>query len=581
MATKPTNTKATVYVDVDDEITAIIDKVTAPKEKIVALVLPKRASVLQSVVNMKLLKRSADNAKKHVVLITTESGLLPLAGAVGMYVAPSLQSKPQIPSRDGATADVVDESEDFDPEAAGGKPVGELAGASAVMKDDMETIELDNGTDADDAAGAAAGVAAGTAAAGVAGKAAKVKKNNKLKVPDFNKFRMGLVLAALAGVGLLVFLYFAAFVLPKATITVATDSSDITTSANLTLSPAAKTLDIPNKVFPAKVETKKVTGMQQVQATGSKNKGTKATGSVKIINCSGGEDLKIPAGTGVSAEGKTFITQDPLTIPVESKTCKDIAGATSGVVDVTAISAGTSFNIGPQSNFTVAGSLKDSVKASSSAAMTGGTDNIVKVVSQGDIDSAKNKITAQNNAAATKVELQNNLEDAGYIAVKNSTQASDPAITPSAQVGDEADVVTVTAVTTYTMYGVKKTDIEQFIQENIKDKIDPSKQQVLDTGLSKATYDVPQPAASGNLGITFNATSTAGPDIRIDALKKQLAGKKTNDVRNLIKQTPGVTDVQVKYSPFWVSKVPKKESKIIIVIQKSNASSTKNNGNNP
>ena len=56
--------KDTIYIDVDDEITAIIDKVITSKHKIVALVLPKRAVVLQSIVNMKLLKRTADEAKK-------------------------------------------------------------------------------------------------------------------------------------------------------------------------------------------------------------------------------------------------------------------------------------------------------------------------------------------------------------------------------------------------------------------------------------------------------------------------------------------------------------------------------------
>src|ERR1700759_1233799 len=103
--------KETIYVDVDDEITAIIDKVGAAKGKIVALVLPKRCPVLQSVVNMKLLKRTADNAGKNLVLITSEAGLLPLAGATGLYVASTPTSKPAIPNTPGAAGD---EPEDID-----------------------------------------------------------------------------------------------------------------------------------------------------------------------------------------------------------------------------------------------------------------------------------------------------------------------------------------------------------------------------------------------------------------------------------------------------------------------------------
>jgi hypothetical protein len=65
--------KDTIYIDVDDEITTVIDKVLSSKSKIVALVLPKRAAVFQSIVNMKLLKLKTDNAGKNLVLITTES----------------------------------------------------------------------------------------------------------------------------------------------------------------------------------------------------------------------------------------------------------------------------------------------------------------------------------------------------------------------------------------------------------------------------------------------------------------------------------------------------------------------------
>src|ERR1700748_992884 len=86
--------KEKIYVDVDDEITAIIDKVDTAKGKVVALVLPKRCPVLQSVVNMKLLKRTADNNGKNLVLITNEAGLMPLAGATGLYVASTPTSRP-------------------------------------------------------------------------------------------------------------------------------------------------------------------------------------------------------------------------------------------------------------------------------------------------------------------------------------------------------------------------------------------------------------------------------------------------------------------------------------------------------
>src|SRR5947199_344112 len=109
--------KDTIYIDIDDEITGIIDKLRASNGKIVALVLPKRASVFQSIVNMKLLKRAADDSKKNLVLITSEAGLLPLAGAAGVHVAKTLTSKPEIPTGplgNDEAEETIDETPDFD-----------------------------------------------------------------------------------------------------------------------------------------------------------------------------------------------------------------------------------------------------------------------------------------------------------------------------------------------------------------------------------------------------------------------------------------------------------------------------------
>lgn len=58
------DTKDTIYIDAEDEITAIVEKIKNSPKQIIALVLPKRASVFQSIVNMKLVKRIADNEKK-------------------------------------------------------------------------------------------------------------------------------------------------------------------------------------------------------------------------------------------------------------------------------------------------------------------------------------------------------------------------------------------------------------------------------------------------------------------------------------------------------------------------------------
>lgn len=577
-----TNQKDTIYIDIDDEITAVIDKVKASKERIVALVLPKRATVFQSIVNMKLLKRSADEAKKQVVLITSEGGLLPLAGAVGLYVASSLQSRPVLPPAPAGMAapeEPIEDDADFTPEDEANTPVGQLAGPAAfAAADEVESIELDN----DDSSDAVVTGAAAGAGAAKAAKAPKPKKDSKLKIPDFDKFRLALILGGALLVALFIFLYFANFVLPKATVTLSTDSSDIPTNVNVTLDPKAQVLDTDNNVFPAKIETKQQSGSQQALATGQKNKGSKASGTVTLsLNDCSQSEVTIPAGTGVSNSGKTFITQDSVTldsVQVGGK-CRnsDFKNISTQDVDVIAQSAGASFNV-PAGSFTVAGF--SNVSGSSSNAMSGGTDNIVKVVSQSDVDNVKQKLTTADTTSI-KNDLKNKLAGEGYLAVQSSLQGGDPTVTTSANVGDEADTVTVTSTTTYTMYGIKKTDLEDFVNENVKGKIDTGKQKILNLGVDQATFDVTSAASSGPVQAALSVTTSAGPEINTDALKTQIKGKKTNDVRTIAEATPGVTNVDVKYSPFWVSHVPNKESKITIVIKKAGTTNTSSNGNTP
>ena len=126
-----------------------------------------------------------------------------------------------------------------------------------------------------------------------------------------------------------------------------------------------------------------------------------------------------------------------------------------------------------------------------------------------------------------------------------------------------------TQTISYTLYGVKQADIAKIITTNVRKQIDTTKQQILKDGADKATYKIDTTAASGPIQAVLNATSLAGPDIQIPALKSQLAGKKPGDVKSVVKLIPGVSDATVNLSPFWVTSVPTKTSKITIIILKS------------
>jgi hypothetical protein len=576
--------KDTIYIDVDDEITGIIDKVVSSKHKIVALVLPKRAAVLQSIVNMKLLKKSSDANKKQLVLITSEAGLLPLAGAVKLHVAKTLQSKPAIPSEpkvpsddlalDENDADKLDDLEDEpveeEPKVDKAKTVGELAAATAVgaklANNDDDTIELDNEVDT---AGAV------KPDAKKASKAKGSKGEKTPKIPNFNKFRKRTLLIGGAIVALIIVWLVGTFILPKATVTIKTDNISVNTDLIFTASTSAEEVDEEKNIVPAESKEVKKTDSEKVPATGKKNVGEKATGTVtlKLANCAK-NNANIPAGTGVSNGGLTFITQKDVTLktlePIQECINDSLPNLTSATVNVVAQNPGDQYNINGGRTFTVAGFLE--VSGIDSSAMSGGTNKEVTVVSDQDVETAKQKLNDKSKSAAA-AELEKLLKEEDLFPISESLTASAPAITASPKVGDEASETTVTSVVIYSMLGVKREDLKKLVVKSAEDKIDTSKQKIADDGLDKAVFKLGEKASPTDQKINVQTTVSTGAQIDETAIKKEITGKKKGEVQQIIGVYPGVKEVDVSYSPFWVYKTPKNPDKITIkFIQAENAS---------
>jgi hypothetical protein len=542
--------KDTIYIDAEDEITAVIEKVQSSKAKVVALVLPKRAPALQSIVNLKLLKRTAESAKKNLVLVTSDANLLPLAGAVGMHVAKTAQSKPTVPNvpakglpSDAELAEVVEAGE---PPVDAKMPIGVLAGAVAAE----ETIDLDNDV----------------AAEVKADKKAK-KAGKKIKVPDFDRFRLMLF----GGLGILLLLIigsiFGFAILPKAHITIKTDTSTVDTNLVITAKTDAKTVDEAQLIVPAVSKQVKKTDSEKVPATGQRDDGTKASGTVTVslTDCSQPE-VTIPTGTAVTANGLSFITQASATLvsTVKGGACKNDSDA-SATVSVIAQNAGDKYNLGARA-YVVNGFSNVSGAGSN---MTGGTSKLTQVVSQQDVDGAKQKIMDRMSTAA-QTDLKNQFASENYTPINDTFSGGDPAVTSSPNVNDVGSDVTVTVSMTYSQLGVKTDDLKLIVENDAKKHIDTSKQTIQDNGLSKATIRVRDNKTATGVKFQLQTTVVAGPQLDADGIKKQIAGKKKGDTQAIILARPGIKDVNIKYSPFWVYSTPKKTSKITITFDQSN-----------
>ncbi len=562
------DSKETIYVDIDDEITAIIDKVRSSKSKVVALVLPKRASVFQSIVNMKLLKRAAESEKKNVVLVTSEAGLMPLAGAAMLHVAKTPNSKPEIPQGPELDDNPEDANEEDLANLDSQTPIGDLADQAAANSDEVETLTLkddelpDDNTDKPKTKDF---------------KPPKQKKDKKLSVPNFEKFRLILIIGGAILVLIIIGFITGITIFPKAEINIKTNAAQINVNQDLNLSTTATSMNTKTNTLPAKLASETKTYTAQATATGQKNNGNKASGSVKMTAQICGQVATVadvPAGSGLSSSGQTYITQSNTTFSSKPNVVGSclVYDATSNT-SIIAQSGGTAFN--GATSFTVAG--RSNVTASNVTSIGGGTDNIVTVVNQTDINTAKSKISPSDSNE--KNSLSKKLKSDNYYAITGTYTAGTPNVSSSVDAGQPANTVTVTETINYTMFGVRENDINTIINNDIKKQIDVKNQSILDNGLNQANFNV-NAQTSTTAQVAMSATASVGPYLDIDQIRQQSLGKKPADVRAMLMTNQDITDVDVKLSPFFVSSVPKKEKRVNVNVAKPTINKSGNNGSN-
>lgn len=529
--------KDVIYIDIEDDITTIIGKIKASKQRIIALVPPRRTGILQSAVNIRLLSRAAKSADKTIVIITNDSVLAGLAAAAKIPVAKTLQSKPEIAEIPALKVD--DESDVID----GGKlAVGDMAEAAKKSSDNDAAIDSTI-----------------AAANEKESKGLNPLKNmvKKPKVPNFSAFRKKFLLIG-GGVLLFgVFLVWAIWFAPHATVIISAKTTSMTVSDTVSLSENAATNAKSNVIKSIKKEIAKEVSVE-FSATGKKNVGEKATGVVVFKNVSP-DSVTIAAGTVLKNSGLSYTLNSSVTVPGGSyqRNCPGYIcpGSASGAI--TASEGGAQYNA-------ATGSMSisvDDISASLRSATSGGTDKTATVVTASDIEVAKNKLSEK------KVEgLKEQLIASFGNSVKTITESyaenrSDPSSSVAVD-GEATGAVTLKSTITANMLAVDKNELKNFIESKLKDEISGKKaQRIYDNGVEKAAFSQFANARNAQT-VRLTANGKVGPDIKEESVKDQAKGKSYGEVQSAIESINGVEDVDVKFSPFWVKSVPKDVNKI-------------------
>ena len=531
--------KDVIYIDVEDDITTIISKIKASKERIIALVSPRRIGVLQSAVNIRLLARAATSADKRIVLITNDSVLAGLAATAKIPIAKTLQSKPEI-----AEIPVLKVDDDNDVIDGGKMAVGDMADSAKRSKKSDEDSAVDN----------AIADANKKESKGLDSLKKMVKKP---KVPDFNTFRKKFLLIGGGALLLVVFLVWAIWFAPHATVIISAKTTSMTVSDTVSLNETATTSAKSNVIKSVKKELAKEVSVE-FSATGKKNVGEKATGVVVFSNSSS-SSVTISAGTILKNSGLSYTLNSSVTVPGATLgwSCPGYKCPGSASGSITASEGGAQYNA-------ATGSMSisvDDISASLRSATSGGTDKTATVVTASDIESAKSKLS-EKKIDGLKEQLLSSFGDSATVITESYVEnRSDPSSSVAVD-GEATGAVTLKSTITASALAIDKNELKNFVEAKLKEEISGKKsQRIYDNGVSKVAFSQFSKAHNAQT-VRLTTNGKVGPDIKEANVKDQAKGKSYGEVQSAIESIEGVEDVDVKFSPFWVKSVPKDINKI-------------------
>lgn len=569
--------KDTFYIEPEDDITDIINHIKASKQKIIALVPPKKLNVLRSSINLKLIARTAKMHDKAIVVVTTDPTLMKMAALSSLPFAKNLSSRPTLPSEFNeadleypAKAKKVSPSDEIE--------INEKAApASSVSR--VRTTNEDAANRANNTSNLTKNSTMNLDSEEVAKNPEDEEADNQpKKILTLDSLKNRIIIGVVAAV-LLIGSFIWAFILaPAAKISVKIKTIAENFSENVSFVTDAKQAVSKDGKFFLETASLEKNSEVEFEATGEKNVGDKATGELRLIatfdmstttaTASRPDVATVPQGSAFAYRNLNFLTNQEVKISWDGSISNCDAGRHSGkcqvakTVKATAIEGGAKYNIEAVSSgwqSSVAG-----VEGYANSAFKGGTDKIQKIVTASDITKAKEKLT---EADGVKEELFEKVPS-DDIKIEDSYKkvTADPTSSPAVDQPTENGKAKLTAKTTYSVNYVDKTAIEEYVKSVVSTRLGGD-QKIYETGnifIEKFQNN------NNSVTAKIKATLKTGPEVTEQSVLEKSLGKKVGEVTTLIKSINGVSDVEVNTSFPWVRQIPNDANKVSIKITVEN-----------
>jgi hypothetical protein len=570
---KQISKRKVLYVELDEEITSVYERIERLNYKDVYLVVPERAVLFQSVVNLSILKKKMNDIKKSLSIITSDSVGMKLAHQAEIPVFDQL--RPPEASRTPISETPADAPEELH---------FPIAAASNEVRDDRPQRLREKKLSIFDVVKQAK-TSRSFSIQALRERIDAFRKNRQL-TKEPSRFALGApsakTLGTLVVASLCILLIISYIALPGATVTVIPRSNVVDQSVNITLADATRygtrpSLGTPGHVlayFPIDTTIEK---SLTYTATGQIFDGTNAAGSITVINERGTQWPLVAFTRFQTEDGYVFRTQEAVTVPranidgpgtIEVPVLADEVDAYGRVI-------GQKGNIGP-SSFVLPGLREESQKelyARSSTAFTGGTTLVTLKVTQEDLDASSilmggnlassreqvllDEVTHRNSLNQTNLELLT-----GY----NSIFSEEPNISiPSYLVESIQDDFEVKGSLEVSGFAFNQDEFQTILREELLTRKSPDKTLVrLDPdSISYEIFEVGE--TPGQIKLTATLKGIEAYDLNpedesgarlIKKIKEHIAGKPVKEAEDYVQNLPEVNKVTISSWPVWAPTIP-------------------------
>jgi len=570
----------TIYLSSDEEIASIVDKLEQCDKREITLAVPQESALLQSVVNLKILKKRADELGKKVSIITingeekettndhrfetvsqAQSSGNVIKTEAGDKIKVRIQKdkeevEKEIDRKTGSALENKGKVAMFDiVKRVGGSGVDRKSKETSFVTRKVESRKLED-----------------------AFKERFGQSEEKVTMTERRKRRIILlpsisskVFVSFIFISLVTVLASAAFALPKADIDITLRTNTVAYDFEFVADEFASEVDVASGRIPAKRIEVRNKEVGNYPATGKKEVATKASGNITIFNEFSSAPQRIIANTRfLSKEGYIFRIKEPVTIPGFSVTGgKKIPGQVT--VKVYADKPGEEYNIGATS-FTLPGlqgtRKYSAIYAKSMLPMTGGARKGASYFSESDYIMAKEKLI-EAVKEKNEQDFLSKLSDEDIV-LEDTKKREDIKVESSVKVGDVADSFQMTVSFKTSVLVVKKADLDKLAKEKAHSKLASNRELVEGSG----KYEIGKMVKNENGQIVIPTYASWDSVVKIDAeqIKREISGKSEAELREYFRNMKGVKVVKVNFWPFWVKSVPISYDKINISVNYSSSS---------